>query len=158
MSRHTIKVIVNGQAEELEVPAHRLLSELLRDDLHLIGTKRGCEAGICGACSVHVDGRVVKSCLMLAIHVDGCEVQTVEGLAQAGQLHPLQESFMTCGGLQCGYCTPGMLMTAKALLAENPHPTEAQVRQGLSGNLCRCTGYNGIVDAILEVAEARHGA
>lgn len=158
MSRHKIQAVVNGQPEEIEVPAQRLLSELLRDDLHLTGTKRGCETGTCGACTVQVDGQAVKSCLMFATQVHGREVLTVEGLAQGGRLHPLQHSFMACGGLQCGYCTPGMLMTAHALLADNPQPTEAQVRLGLNGNLCRCTGYNGIVDAILNASDSTHGA
>ena len=116
MSKHRIELKVNAQAVEAEVPARRLLSDFLRDDLHLTGTKRGCETGTCGACSVLLDGKLVKSCLSLAVQADGCHIRTVEGLAQGDQLHPLQESFMNCGGLQCGYCTPGFLMASCALL------------------------------------------
>lgn len=165
MTRHIINITVNGETCSPEVPARRLLADLLRDDLNLTGTKRGCETGVCGACSVLVNGEVVKSCLKLAVQVKGCVITTVEGLAKNGKLHVLQECFMTHGGLQCGYCTPGFLMTACDLLAHNPNPTEHEVRVGLSGNLCRCTGYNGIVDAILAAAkimndspeEATHG-
>ncbi|NML47625.1 (2Fe-2S)-binding protein [Ramlibacter sp. G-1-2-2] len=157
MSKHTIALVVNGERQEAEVPARRLLADFLRDDLHLTGTKRGCETGTCGACSVLVDGEVVKSCLALAVHADGCQVTTVEGLAHGGELHPLQESFMRCGGLQCGYCTPGFLMASCALLARNPCPTEHEVRAGLNGNLCRCTGYSQIVESVLDAAEKMHG-
>ncbi|CAG9169016.1 (2Fe-2S)-binding protein [Cupriavidus respiraculi] len=153
----TIEVTVNGEPQQVEVPARRMLSDLLRDDLHLTGTKRGCETGICGACSVLVDGEVVKSCLMLAVQVDGKSVTTVEGLARDGELHPLQQCFMEHGGLQCGYCTPGFLMTSCALLAHNPNPTEEEVRAGLNGNLCRCTGYMGIVESVLCAAEKLRG-
>ena len=156
-----LAVTVNGQAIQAQVPARRMLSDFLRDDLHLTGTKRGCETGVCGACTVIVNGRPLKSCLSLAVQHNGAEIQTVEGLAasQAGgtQLHPLQTSFERCGGLQCGYCTPGMLMSACALLARNPQPTADQVRKGLSGNLCRCTGYTQIVEAVLDAAGAPHG-
>jgi carbon-monoxide dehydrogenase small subunit len=157
MSHHNIALVVNGERQEADVPARRLLADFLRDDLHLTGTKRGCETGVCGACSVLVDGEVVKSCLSLAVHVDGCAITTVEGLAQGGRLHPLQEAFMRCGGLQCGYCTPGFLMASCALLAKNPSPTEHEVRQGLNGNLCRCTGYSQIVESVLDAAEKMHG-
>lgn len=157
MSQHRIECTVNGEAQSVEVPARRLLSDFLRDDLHLTGTKRGCETGICGACSVLVDGEVVKSCLKLAVQVKGCEITTIEGLANGDQLHPLQESFMQCGGLQCGYCTPGFLMTSCALLANNPQPTANEVRHGLNGNLCRCTGYTQIVESILTAAEKMRG-
>ena len=168
MNKHIINITVNGEACNPEVPARRLLADLLRDDLNLTGTKRGCETGVCGACSVLVNGEIVKSCLKLAVQVKGCAITTVEGLADKGlngKLHVLQECFMTHGGLQCGYCTPGFLMTACDLLAHNPNPTEHEVRAGLSGNLCRCTGYNGIVEAILSAAkiinnspeEAAHG-
>lgn len=165
MNKHIINITVNGEACSPEVPARRLLADLLRDDLNLTGTKRGCETGVCGACSVLVNGEVVKSCLKLAVQVKGCAITTVEGLAKNNKLHVLQECFMTHGGLQCGYCTPGFLMTACDLLAHNPNPTENEVRAGLSGNLCRCTGYNGIVGAILAAAkiinespaEATHG-
>lgn len=157
MSQHRIECTVNGEAQSVEVPARRLLSDFLRDDLHLTGTKRGCETGICGACSVLVDGEVVKSCLKLAVQVQGCEITTVEGLSNGDQLHPLQESFMQCGGLQCGYCTPGFLMTSCAMLKSNPQPTADEVRHGLNGNLCRCTGYTQIVESILTAAEKMHG-
>ncbi|WP_042877852.1 (2Fe-2S)-binding protein [Cupriavidus necator] len=157
MNKVSTELTVNGEEHQVEVPARRLLSDLLRDDLNLTGTKRGCETGICGACSVLVDGEVVKSCLMLAVQVRGCHVMTVEGLAADGQLHPLQQCFMDNGGLQCGYCTPGFLMASCALLANNPHPTEEEVRHGLNGNLCRCTGYVGIVESILSAAEKMRG-
>ncbi|HYP70445.1 MAG TPA: (2Fe-2S)-binding protein [Variovorax sp.] len=154
MSNHRIECTVNGEAVSVEhVPARRLLSDFLRDDLTLTGTKRGCETGICGACSVLVDGEVVKSCLMLAVQVQGRDIRTVEGLAQGEQLHPLQESFMQCGGLQCGYCTPGFLMTSCAMLKNNPNPSADEVRHGLNGNLCRCTGYTQIVESVLVAAE-----
>ncbi|UDM53734.1 (2Fe-2S)-binding protein [Cupriavidus sp. MP-37] len=153
----SIELTVNGEEHQVQVPARRLLADLLRDDLNLTGTKRGCETGICGACSVLVDGEVVKSCLMLAVQARGRHVMTVEGLAADGQLHPLQQSFMEHGGLQCGYCTPGFLMAACALLANNPNPTEEEVRHGLNGNLCRCTGYVGIVESVLSAAEAMRG-
>jgi len=157
MSRHAVNIKVNGESQSVEVPARRLLSDYLRDDLHLTGTKRGCETGTCGACSVLVDGELVKSCLMLAVQCSGKSVTTVEGLSQGDTLHPLQESFMQCGGLQCGYCTPGMLMTACAMLATNPRPTAEQVREGLSGNLCRCTGYTQIVESVMQASEKMHG-
>jgi carbon-monoxide dehydrogenase small subunit len=157
MSTHTIECTVNGEAQRVDAPARRLLADFLRDDLHLTGTKRGCETGTCGACSVLVDGEVVKSCLMLAVQVQGRELRTVEGLGRDGALHPLQESFMQCGGLQCGYCTPGFLMTACAMLDANPDPSADQVRHGLNGNLCRCTGYTQIVESILNAAEKMRG-
>ncbi len=157
MSQHPITLTVNGEAVESTVPARRLLADFLRDDLHLTGTKRGCETGICGACSVLVDGQVVKSCLSLAVQHSGRAITTVEGLSQGEQLHPLQESFMQCGGLQCGYCTPGFLMTSCAMLAANPSPSEDEVRHGLNGNLCRCTGYTQIVESILTAAEKMRG-
>ncbi len=153
MSTHRIECVVNGEQHTLEVPSRRLLSDFLRDDLHLTGTKRGCETGICGACSVLLDGDVVKSCLMLAVQVNGREITTIEGLAQADQLHPLQDSFMKCGGLQCGYCTPGMIMASCDLLKHTPQPSADQVRHGLSGNLCRCTGYTQIVDSVIRASQ-----
>jgi carbon-monoxide dehydrogenase small subunit len=157
MSTHPLFLHVNGQPVQSEVPARRLLSDFLRDDLHLTGTKRGCETGTCGACSVLLDGRLVKSCLSLAVQAKGCSIKTVEGLQSGDRLHPLQESFMNCGGLQCGYCTPGFLMAACALLEQHPRPTEAQIREGLSGNLCRCTGYTQIVESVQQAAEHMHG-
>jgi len=157
MSKHLIEVTVNGEKHSAEVPARRMLSDFLRDDLNLTGTKRGCETGICGACSVLVDGEVVKSCLSLAAQANGRNITTVEGLARGDELHPLQQSFMECGGLQCGYCTPGMLMTACHLLERNPRPTADEVREGLNGNLCRCTGYAQIVESILDASEKMRG-
>jgi carbon-monoxide dehydrogenase small subunit len=157
MSKHHIELEVNRQKVEAEVPARRMLSDFLRDDLHLTGTKRGCETGTCGACSVLLDGQLVKSCLSLAVQADGCRIQTVEGLAQGDQLHPLQESFMKCGGLQCGYCTPGFLMASCALLEKNSQPSEEEIRSALSGNLCRCTGYTQIVESVQDAARKMHG-
>lgn len=157
MSQHTITLTVNGETIEATVPARRLLSDFLRDDLALPGTKRGCETGICGACSVLVDGQVVKSCLSLAVQARGKAITTIEGLSQGEQLHPVQESFMRCGGLQCGYCTPGMVMATCSMLKDNPRPTADEVRHGLNGNLCRCTGYAQIVESVLDAAEKMHG-
>lgn len=157
MNKVPISVVINGQEHNVDVPPRRLLSDFLRDDLFLTGTKRGCETGVCGACTVLIDGEAVKSCLKLAVQTNGHELTTVEGLANGEVLHPLQEAFMECGGLQCGYCTPGFLMTACAFLNDNPSPTEEQVREGLNGNLCRCTGYVGIVESILVAAEKMRG-
>jgi carbon-monoxide dehydrogenase small subunit len=153
VSIHRIRFRINGELRELSVPAHRLLAELLRDDLGLTGTKVGCGVGVCGACSVLVDDRLLSACLLPAVYVDGCAVQTIEGLAPAdGQLAPLQEAFIRRGGLQCGICTPGQLLAATALLRENPEPTPEEVRVWMTGNLCRCTGYYKIVEAILAAA------
>ena len=158
MNRVMIECTVNGELQQVEVPSGRLLSDFLRDDLHLTGTKRGCETGVCGACSILLDGDVVKSCLLLAVQVNGREITTIEGLAKGQTLHPLQQSFVACGGLQCGYCTPGMIMASCDLLANNPAPSADEVRHGLSGNLCRCTGYTQIVESILHAAqEMNHG-
>ena len=158
MSTHLIECTVNGEAHSVEVPSRRLLSDFLRDDLHLTGTKRGCETGICGACSILLDGEVVKSCLMLAGQVQGRAITTIEGLSEGEELHPLQKNFMQCGGLQCGYCTPGMIMASCDLLKNNPQPSTDDVRHGLSGNLCRCTGYTQIVESVLHAAkEMNHG-
>jgi carbon-monoxide dehydrogenase small subunit len=130
---------------------------VLRDGLGLMGTKKGCDLGACGACTVLIDGQPYLSCLMLALDAEGREITTIEGLGQAGGLDPLQESFVSLGGLQCGFCTPGMIMTAKAILDENPRPTEAEVRTKMAGNLCRCTGYKKVVEAVMEAAESREG-
>jgi carbon-monoxide dehydrogenase small subunit len=157
MNQH-IDITVNGERLEMDVAPGTLLSDLLRDQLHLTGTKRGCETGVCGACTVMVDGRAVKSCLQLAVQARGLQVTTVEGLGHDGRLHPLQEAFMAHGGLQCGYCTPGFLMSACALLCTNPDPTHEELCVGLSGNLCRCTGYAGIVDSVRSAAEKLRGA
>jgi aerobic carbon-monoxide dehydrogenase small subunit len=148
----TISVEVNGERYEREVEARRLLVHFLRDDLDLTGTHVGCDTGNCGACSVIVDGRLVKSCMLLAVQADGASVETVEGLAPDGELTPLQQAFSDQHGLQCGYCTPGMLMSAKYLLDHNPEPTEAEIRKAIQGNICRCTGYVNIVEAIKAAA------
>ena len=148
-----IRVRVNGIRVAIEVPPDRLLLDLLREDLGLTGTKKGCERGECGACTVIMDGKPVLSCLVPALKVDNAEILTVEGIAQKDQLHPLQEAFWDEGAVQCGYCTPGMLLSAKALLDENPDPTPEVVRRGISGNLCRCTGYAKIVRAIQVASE-----
>jgi aerobic carbon-monoxide dehydrogenase small subunit len=152
MDKHAVKLYVNGEARDAVVePAHSLLS-LLRDDFRLRGTKEGCATGECGACTVLVDGRPVNSCLYFAVDGDGKEIVTVEGLAAGEALHPVQEAFARAGGLQCGFCTPGMVVAAASLLADTPDPTESEVREGLAGNLCRCTGYQSIVRAVLEAA------
>jgi carbon-monoxide dehydrogenase small subunit len=149
-----ISVTVNGARREAEVPVRLTLADFLRHTLELTGTHLGCEHGVCGACTVLLDGRAVRSCLLLAVQANGREVTTVEGLApQAGGLHPLQEAFRDHHGLQCGFCTPGMLTTLVEFLRENPDPTAEDVRIAISGNLCRCTGYQGIVDAALAAAK-----
>jgi carbon-monoxide dehydrogenase small subunit len=153
MSRHTVKMSVNGEAVEREVEARTLLVHFLREDLALTGTHIGCDTSNCGACTVLVDGTAVKSCTLFAVQAEGAEIETIEALAAGGALHPLQEGFWEKHGLQCGYCTPGMIMSAKHLLAKNPDPTEDEIRHGISGNLCRCTGYNKIVEAIQYAAE-----
>jgi carbon-monoxide dehydrogenase small subunit len=153
--RVAVSLSVNGAHHQLEVEPRRLLVHALRDDLGLTGTHVGCDTSNCGACTVHLDGKAVKSCTILAVQADGAEVTTVEGLGSEGDLHPVQEAFWNDHGLQCGYCTPGMMMTAAALLAENPDPTEAEVRHGLEGNLCRCTGYHNIVKAVLDAAKTK---
>jgi aerobic carbon-monoxide dehydrogenase small subunit len=147
-----VTIEINGESFERDVDARRLLVHFLRDDADLTGTHIGCDTGNCGACSVIVDGELVKSCMMLAIQADGARVETVEGLAQNGELTPLQQSFSDYHGLQCGYCTPGMLMSATYLLRNNPEPTEHEIRKGIQGNICRCTGYVNIVEAIKAAA------
>src|SRR3954452_15388774 len=153
VSSRTITVEVNGVQYEREVEARRLLIHFIRDDLSLTGSHIGCDTGNCGACSVLIDGVLVKSCMMLAVQADGATIETVEGLAQDGELNTLQQSFSEHHALQCGYCTPGMLMSATALLRENAHPNEDEIRKGLQGNLCRCTGYVNIVAAVKAAAE-----
>jgi len=148
MSEHSITVRVNGEQERITVPANMTLLELLRQDLVLTGTKNGCTAGECGACTVLMNGEPVNACMVLAVEADGAEVVTVEGLALDGQLDLVQQEFMDEGAVQCGFCTPGMLISARALLTRTPHPTEEQIREALVGNLCRCTGYTRIVQAI----------
>lgn len=143
-----IAFILNGKSIQVEVPSHWTLLRLLREKLGLTGTKEGCGIGECGACTVLLDGKAVYACLVLAPKVEGREVQTVEGLGNLDSLHPLQESFIEHGAVQCGFCTPGVLMSAKALLDENPHPTNEEVKEAICGNLCRCTGYHQIIEAI----------
>ncbi|KPJ83768.1 MAG: carbon monoxide dehydrogenase [Gemmatimonas sp. SG8_23] len=153
MSKHTITVTVNGEEVTHEVDARTLLVHFIRENLSLTGTHIGCDTTSCGACTVHLDGTAVKSCTVFAVQADGGSVDTVEGMAAGPELHPLQEGFWEKHGLQCGYCTPGMLMAAQELLEHNPDPTEEEIRWGISGNLCRCTGYNKIVEAIQYAAE-----
>jgi aerobic-type carbon monoxide dehydrogenase small subunit (CoxS/CutS family) len=148
VSSKTISVEINGERFERDVEARRLLVHFIRDDCDLTGTHIGCDTGNCGACSVIVDGQLLKSCMMLAIQADGKSVETVEGLAANGELTPLQQAFSEHHGLQCGYCTPGMLMSAKYLLDNNPEPTEHEIRKAIQGNICRCTGYVNIVEAV----------
>lgn len=143
-----ITLSINGAKHEADVEPRLLLVHFIRDLAGLTGTHVGCETSICGACTVHLDGKAVKSCTLLAVQASGAEITTIEGLAQNGDLHPVQEGFWECHGLQCGYCTPGMIMTSAALLKENPAPTEEQIRHGLEGNLCRCTGYHNIVESV----------
>ncbi len=153
----TLTMNVNGKDVTLEIEPDELLVEVLRDRLGLTGTKVGCEEGECGACTVLLDGKAVVSCLLPAMKAQGRKVETVEGLAAEGKLHPLQQAFIDCGAVQCGYCTPGMLMSAKALLDENPSPSEEEIREAISGNLCRCTGYRKIVEAIKAASSSATG-
>ena len=153
-SEHALHFELNGAPRDVTVPAHRRLIDLLRDDLGLTGTKEGCSVGVCGACSVLVDGQVMSACLMPAVFIDGTRVTTIEGLAPDDEhLSPLQDAFIRHGGFQCGICTPGQIVTATALLAEHPHPSADQVRRWMMGNLCRCTGYYKIVESILTAAD-----
>jgi len=154
--RVRIALTVNDEAREALAPVHKTLLEVLREDLGLTGTKHGCELGECGTCTVLVDGEPVLSCLVLPVEVEGRRLTTVEGMAQRGRLHPLQQAFAELGAAQCGYCTPGILLTARALLAERPSPTRQEVKEALAGNLCRCTGYTKILDAV-ELAALRMG-
>ncbi len=154
MSLHALRFRLNGEPVEVTVPANRLLVDLLRDDLGKTGTKLGCGVGVCGACSVLVDGELVSSCLLPAVAVDGAQVTTVEGLApEPDRLHPIQEAFWDAHGLQCGFCTAGMLITTVALLRDKPRPSDDEIRVALSGNLCRCTGYQNVVKAVRIAAE-----
>ena len=154
--RHPIRVVVNGRAYERSVEARSSLADFLREDLDLTGTHLGCEHGVCGACTVLLDGEPIRSCLMLAVQADGRNLTTVEGLAPDGGLHPLQEAFWAHHGLQCGFCTPGILLTTVAFLREHPAPTRDEIREMLAGNLCRCTGYHFIVEAVHAAAHGRN--
>jgi carbon-monoxide dehydrogenase small subunit len=153
MNERTIRLTVNGRAYEKTVEVRKTLADFLRDDLELTGTHLGCEHGVCGACTIVVDGAAVRSCLLFAAQVGGSEILTVEGLATGDKLHPIQEAFWEHHGLQCGFCTPGFLMTLLCFLRENPDPTETEVREAIAGNLCRCTGYKNIVTAALAAAQ-----
>jgi carbon-monoxide dehydrogenase small subunit len=152
-----MKIKVNGREYEIKAESATTLLDILRYELRLTGTKEGCSTGSCGSCTVLVDGKAVNSCLVIAAEVEGKEITTIEGLSQQGKLHPLQQAFMNEGAVQCGFCTPGIILTAKAFLDSNAHPTESQVRQAIVGNLCRCTGYDKIVHAIMSVAGSSRG-
>ncbi|TAJ98210.1 (2Fe-2S)-binding protein [bacterium] len=157
MKRHIV-LNVNGEEYEIEAEPNRLLLQALREEIGLTGTKEGCSIGVCGACSVIVDGRLVSSCLTLAVACQGKEIATIEGLAKDGKLHPLQQAFIEYGGFQCGICTPGQIMAAKALLDENPQPSEEEVKEWMSGNLCRCTGYYKILESVMAVVNNKISA
>jgi len=150
--KHIVNLTINGDHHEVVVKSCDTLLDVMREKLRITGPKKGCDQGDCGACTVLVDGRAINSCLMLAVEADGKEILTIEGLASESALHPIQEEFVKCGAVQCGYCTPGMIMSAKALLDENPSPTEEEIKSAIAGNLCRCTGYVQIIAAIKEAA------
>jgi len=152
-----VQLKINGQAFDLEVPPSRTLLEVIREDLGLTGTKEGCGQGECGACTVILDGKTVNSCLVLAVQADGKQITTIEGLAQGEKLHPVQQAFIDRGGLQCGFCSPGMILSAKVLLDENPDPDEEAIRKALAGNTCRCTGYSKIFESVKAAAMALRG-
>ena len=153
--KQTITLTVNGDEYHVAVDHRRTLLEVLRDELHFTGTKKNCNEGECGACTVIMDGKAVNSCLILAVQANGKKVETIEGLAKGGKLHPLQESFVKHGGLQCGFCTPGMIMSVKALLDKNPKPTDDEIKTAIAGNLCRCTGYVKILESIKAVVDGK---
>lgn len=148
-SKHNVKINVNGQVYEVRVESRKSLLDLLRNELGLTGTKKGCDSGDCGACTVLMNGKPVNSCLVLAVEANEKDILTIEGLTGGSEIHPLQKAFINHGAVQCGYCTPGMILSAKALLDENPNPTEEEVKKAIAGNLCRCTGYKKIIEAIL---------
>ena len=158
MNTTTIHLRVNGEDHDVRVQPQRLLVDCLRYDLGLTGTKEGCSVGVCGACTVLLNGRMVASCIMLAVAADGAEITTIEGLSEDGRLHPLQQSFIDYGGFQCGICTPGQIMAAKALLDQAPDPSEEEIREWMMGNLCRCTGYYKILESIVKAVEAGKGS
>lgn len=151
--KKVINVKVNGESYQKEVAVNKSLLDFLRDDLNLTGTKKGCDNGDCGSCTVLLNGKAISSCIILAVEVNGCEVLTIEGMAKGNELHPIQTAFIESGAIQCGYCTPGMVMAAKALLDENPNPSETEIREAIVGHLCRCTGYEQIVKAIKKAAD-----
>jgi carbon-monoxide dehydrogenase small subunit len=151
--KRILKLNVNGEEFEILTEVHKTLLEVLREDLGLTGTKRGCDLGTCGACTILIEGKPYLSCLTLAADVQGKKILTIEGLSQKGELHPLQKAFVEKGAIQCGFCTPGMILTAKAFLEEQPHPSEGELKKAISGNLCRCTGYVKIIEAILTVTK-----
>jgi aerobic-type carbon monoxide dehydrogenase small subunit (CoxS/CutS family) len=152
-----ITLNVNGQIYDLVIPVNRTLTQVLRENLKLTGTKQGCSVGDCGSCTILMDGRPVNSCLVLAVEAEGHSIQTIEGLAEDGRLHPVQQAFVEQGGIQCGFCSPGMILTAKALLDKNPSPNGEEIRKAISGNLCRCTGYQKIVESIQSAAGRKEG-
>ncbi|MBM4086152.1 MAG: (2Fe-2S)-binding protein [Planctomycetes bacterium] len=152
--KYPMAITVNDERHELVVDSRRTLLHVLREDLGLTGTKEGCGEGECGACAVILDGKLVNSCLVLALEADGGAVTTIEGMARGAELHPIQKAFIERGAIQCGFCTPGMILAAKALLDENPNPSEAEIREGIAGHICRCTGYSKIVEAIQAAAQA----
>jgi xanthine dehydrogenase E subunit len=152
-----VRFTVNGTSYEMDVKPWETLVDVLRNDLGLTGTKEGCGLGECGACTIIMDGKAVNSCLVLAAEADGKQITTIEGLADGDELHPIQEAFVECGGLQCGFCTPGMIMSTKALLDENPNPSEEEIRRGIAGNVCRCTGYSKIIESIKAAVENVQG-
>jgi aerobic carbon-monoxide dehydrogenase small subunit len=154
----TIQFTINGVKRSVQTPPMKRLLDVIREDLHLTGTKEGCGEGECGSCSVRMNGELVNSCLVPAMQAEGAEIQTVEGLAQNGKLHPVQQAFLKCGGAQCGICTPGMLMAAVQLIERTPHPSLAQIREGLAGNLCRCTGFTRIFESVLAAATEEDAA
>jgi carbon-monoxide dehydrogenase small subunit len=158
MSRTHVSTVINGEPKDFLCEPQQTLLDVLRDELNLTGSKEGCGSGDCGACSVIVDGRLVCSCLMLAVEAEGHSVQTIEGLATGGKLHPVQQKFLEHAALQCGFCTPGLLVAAKALIDRNPNPTETEARYWLAGNLCRCTGYDKVIRAVLDAAAEMRGA
>jgi carbon-monoxide dehydrogenase small subunit len=156
MATHRISVTINGETEQVDLPSNMTLLQMLRDKLALTGTKNGCNAGECGACTVLLNGQAVNSCMLLAVECDGAQIVTVEGLIQDGVLDPVQQAVIDHGGVQCGFCTPGILISSRALLDRNPDPTEDEIREALVGNLCRCTGYLRIVDAVKDAAARQH--
>ena len=158
MKKHHVTTTINGEATEFLCEPQFTMLDVLRDELHLTGSKEGCSSGDCGACSITVDGRLVCSCLMLAVEAEGRKIETIEGMAKGDQLHPLQRKFLEEAALQCGFCTPGILVAAKALLDRNPDPSETEIRYWLAGNLCRCTGYDKIVRAVVDAAAEMRGA